>query len=725
MHTLLKAARTATVSRRDFLRATAATGGGLVIAFHLPGGGRAFAQAPAKMVFPPNAFIRIAKDNTVTIMVKHLEFGQGVQTALPMLVCEELECDWTKVKPELAPADPVYGNLFWGGIQGTGGSSSVANSFDQLRRIGAQARTMLVQAAAAQWKVKPETLRAEKGFVIGPGNQRASYGQLADAAMKLPIPEGVKLKDPKDWKILGKPTRRLDSAEKIAGKALFGIDMKRPNLHTALVLHPPVFGAGVKSFNSKKVEQIPGVTHVVEISNGVAVLAKGYWAAKVGRDALEVEWDIPPESAAVSSDKLRADYLAKAKGPGGAVAKKAANAEAVKGAAKTITAEYEFPFLAHAPMEPLNCTVELTATGAEIWAGTQMPGVDQAAAAKVLELKPEQVKVNTLTAGGGFGRRANPNSDWIVDACEIAKAAKVPVKLVWSREDDIRGGYYRPMYLHRAEIGLDAQGNLLGWNHAIVGQSILGGTPFEAFAVKDGVDGTSVEGIPDTHYDIPNLAVVLHTTKLPVPPLWWRSVGHTHTGFVMETLIDEVAAASKQDPVAFRRKLLAKNPRMLAVLDLVAEKSGWSSPLPPGRARGVAIVESFGTVCAQVAEVSLVNGAPKVHKVTAALDCGLVVNPLTVEAQVQSAIAYGLGAALYSELTLKDGKVEQSNFHDYQVLRLPDMPVVSVHVVPGGTKPTGVGEPGTPPVAPAVANALAVLTGKRARALPLTKTKWA
>ncbi len=713
------------ITRRDFLKSGAALGGGLVIAFYLPAGRKAFAQAPQKRVYPPNAFIRIGKDNTVTLVVKHLEFGQGVATSLPMLVCEELECDWTKVKTELAGANPVYGNLFWGGIQGTGGSSSVANSFDQLRTVGAQARVMLIRAAAALWKAKPEELRAEKAFVLGPGGKKASYGELADAAMKQPLPEGVKLKDPKDWKLIGQPTRRLDGAEKAAGKHVFGIDTKRPNLHTALVLHAPVFGAQVKSFNADKVKAIPGVTHVVEINGGVAVLGKGYWPAKVGRDALHVEWDIPPEVAAISTEKLRASYRETAQKPGGAVAKKAANPEAMKGAARTITAEFEFPFLAHAPMEPLNCTVEVRADGAEIWTGTQMPGLDQAAAARVLELKPEQVKVNTLHAGGGFGRRANPNSDWIVEACEIAKAAKVPVKLVWTREDDIRGGYYRPMYVHRAEIGLDAQGQVVAWNHAVVGQSSLGGTPFEGFAVKDGVDATSVEGIADAHYDIPDLSVVLHTTKLAVPVLWWRSVGHTHTAFVMETLIDELAAAAKQDPVAFRRKLLAKNPRFLKVLDLAAEKSGWGSALPPGRARGIAIVESFNTVCAQVAEVSLEKGAPKVHKVTAAIDCGLVVNPLTVEAQVQSAIAYGLGPLLFSEITLKDGRVEQSNFHDYKVARMGDMPQVAVHSVPGGTRPTGEGEPGTPPLAPAVANALAALTGKRARVLPLSKMSWA
>ena len=712
-------------SRRRFLQSSAALAGALVLGFYLPGArNRAFAADPPKMTYPPNAFLRIGKDNTVTIVVKHLEFGQGVQTSLPMLICEELECDWTKVKTELAPANPVYGNLAWGGAQGTGGSSSVANSWEQLRKVGAQARTMLVEAAAERWQVKPAQLKAEKGFVIGPGGKRASYGQLAEAAMKRPIPENVTLKDPKDWKLIGKPVKRLDSAEKVNGRTVFGIDVKRPNLHTAVIAHAPVFGARVKSFNADKVKSIEGVTHVVEIAGGVAVVGKGYWQAKTGRDALEVEWEIP-EGAAVSSETLRKQYLETAKKPGGAVVKKAANPEALKSAAQTIVAEYEFPFLAHAAMEPLNCTVEIRGESAEIWVGTQLQGVDQAAAARVLGLKPEQVTVHTQAAGGGFGRRANPSSDWIVEACSVAKRLKVPVKLVWSREDDMRGGYYRPMYAHRAQVGLDAQGNIVGWDHTIVGQSIGAGTPFEAFIVRDGVDATSVEGTHDSHYDIPNLAVTLHTTKLPVPPLWWRSVGHTHTGFVVETLIDEIAAASKQDPLMLRRKLLAKHPRDLKVLDLAAEKSGWGTPLPPGRARGIAIVESFGSVCAQVAEVSLDKGAVRVHRVTCAIDCGLAVNPLTVEAQMQSAIAYGLGAALHGEITLKDGKVEQSNFHDYPVLRMNEMPQVTVHIVPGGTKPTGVGEPGTPPIAPAVANALAALTGKRVRVLPLAKTKWA
>jgi isoquinoline 1-oxidoreductase beta subunit len=389
-----------------------------------------------------------------------------------------------------------------------------------------------------------------------------------------------------------------------------------------------------------------------------------------------------------------------------------------------MVAEYEVPFLAHAPMEPLNCTVEVRADGAEIWVGSQFQGVDQMAAAKTLGLQPSQVKLNTMLAGGGFGRRANPVSDYIVEACEIAKDVKVPVKVVWTREDDIRGGYYRPMYVHRIETGLDSQGRIVGWNHTIVGPSIVGGTPFEAMMVKDGIDPTSVEGVADVPYDIPNLQVMLHTMNTGVPVLWWRSVGHSHTAFVMETMIDEIAVSAGKDPVALRRELLAKQPRMRRVLDLAAEKGGWGSPLPMGRARGIAVAESFGSVCAHVAEVSLDGDKVKVHRVVAAFDCGLVVNPLTVEAQLQSAIAFGLSAALHGQITFKDGRVQQSNFHDYPVLRMNEMPLVEVHLVPGGERPTGVGEPGTPPLAPAVANALFALTGKRARTLPLSNMKW-
>jgi isoquinoline 1-oxidoreductase beta subunit len=608
------------------------------------------------------------------------------------------------------------------GMQMTGGSSSVSNSYDQLRTVGAQARTMLMQAAADQWKVKVTDVRAEKGFIIGPGGRKLAYGQLAQAAARQPVPQSVTLKQPKDFKVIGKPTRRLDSLEKINGKAQFGLDVKRPNLHTALVAHPPVFGARVRSFNADKVKGIAGITHVVQTSNGVAVVAQNFWTAKKGRDALEIDWDLGP-NASLSTQALGREFRATAMTPG-KVVKKAGNADALKAAAKTLVAEYEVPYLAHAPMEPLNCTVEVRDDGAEIWVGSQFQGVDQAAAAKTLGLQVAQVKFNTMLAGGGFGRRANPVSDYIVEACEVAKNVRVPVKVVWTREDDIRGGFYRPMYVHRVEVGLDAQGAIAAWNHAIVGASIVGGTPFEAMLVKDGVDPTSVEGVSDTPYAIDNMNVALHTVNAGVPVLWWRSVGHSHTAFVMETMIDDVAQAAGKDPLALRRELLAKNPKVKRVLDLAAAKANWGSALPRGRARGIAVHESFGSICAQVAEVSLDGNDIRVHKVVAAFDCGLVVNPLTVEAQLQSAIAFGLSAALFGAVTFKDGRVEQSNFHDYRVLRMNEMPLVEVHLVPDGERPTGAGEPGTPPVAPAVANALFALTGKRVRTLPLSSTKW-
>jgi isoquinoline 1-oxidoreductase beta subunit len=717
------ATRLVNPARRGFLKSSTAIAGALVIAFHLPIGMRnARAQAPApKAPVPPNAFLRIGKDGTVTVMVKNLEFGQGVTTALPMLVAEELECDWSVVRAELAPAGADYVHTEYG-MQMTGGSMSVADSWTQLRTVGAQARTMLVQAAANQWKVKPADCRADRGSVLGPGGKKASYGALAEAAGRLPVPEKVVLKEAKDFRFIGKPTRRIDAAGKVNGATKFGLDMKLPGLLTAVVAHPPVFGAKVKSFNAEKVKAVLDVTHVVQTSNGVAVVGKTFWAAKKGRDALEIEWDRGPV-ATLSTEALRTKYLALAKTPG-KPAKKAANPEAIKAAAKVITAEYEVPFLAHAPMEPLNCTVHFRGDSAELWVGSQFQTVDQGAAATVFGLNPAQVKLNTMMTGGGFGRRANPVSDYIVEACEIAKDVKVPVKVVWTREDDIRGGFYRPMYVHRVEAGLDALGAVVAWNHTIVGQSIVAGTPFQGMLVKDGIDHTSVEGVADTPYDLPNLNVSLHTTDTGVPVLWWRSVGNSHTAFVMETMVDEAAAAAGQDPVAYRRKLLAKQPRVLAVLDLAAAKAGWGTALPGGRARGVAVHESFGSVVCHVAEVSLVDGAVKVHKVTSAIDCGIAVNPLTVEAQVQGAIAYGLGPTLFSELTIKDGMVEQSNFHDYRVLRGSDMPQVAVHIVPSGEKPSGVGEPGLPPIAPAVANALFVLTGKRARALPLGNTKW-
>ncbi len=707
-------------ARRKFLQSSAALGGGLVIGFYLPLRDRLAHAQPAPKAVAPNAFLRIGKDGSVTVMVKHLEFGQGVMTSLPMLVAEELECDWSRVRSELAPAGAEYAHTMFG-MQMTGGSSSVVNSWDQLRTVGAQARTMLVQAAANQWKVKPAECRAENGSVIGPGDKKLAFGALAEAAAKLPVPEKVVLKPAKDFKIIGKPTRRIDAPDKVNGKAKFGFDLTAkdiPNLHVALVLHAPMIGGELASFNPDKLKGLTGITHVVETRQYVAVVGKNFWSVKRARDLIEAKWVVDPKAPKADTARLRSEYSQLAAKPG-KVAKKVGDPALVKTAAKIVSAEYDVPFLAHAAMEPLNCTVAYTGTSAEIWVGSQFQTPDQGAAAKTLGLTPDKVKLNTMLAGGGFGRRANPASDYIVEACEIAKEVKVPVKVIWTREDDMKGGYYRPAYVHKVEAGVDAAGKIVGWDHHIVGQSIIAGTAFESFMVKDGIDVTSVEGVADTPYDIPNFQCALTTPTKLVSSLWWRSVGHTHTAFVMETMIDELAFAAKADPVAFRKALLAKHPRVLKTLELAAEKSGWGKPSPAGRARGIAVHESFDSVCAQVAEVSIEKGQVRVHKVVAAMDCGLVVNPLTVEAQVQSAIVYGLSAALYGAITFKDGVVEQSNFHDYPVLRGHEMPVVEVHLVQGGERPTGVGEPGTPPIAPAVANAVFALTGKRVRSLPM------
>jgi isoquinoline 1-oxidoreductase subunit beta len=707
-------------TRREFLKASAATTGGLVIGFNLTLGSKlAQAQAPAAPnLNQPNAFLRIARDGTVAVQIKHLEFGQGVMTSLPMLVAEELECDWTKVRPELAPAAPIYVHTAFG-MQITGGSSSVSNSWDQLRTVGAMARMMLVSAAAQRWKIDAGKCRAANGMVLGPAGQKLSYGELADEAAKLPAPEKVVLQATKDFSVIGKPTRRIDAPSKVNGNARFGLDITSkqiPNLHTAVIAHPPMFGARVKSFDASKVNGIPGVTHVVQIENGVAVVAKSFWAAKTGRDALKIEWDLGPAATADSS-AMSKSYRETAKGAG-LVAKKG-NPESLKSAAKTVVAEFEMPYLAHAAMEPLNCTAQVTADKCELWVGSQLQTLDVVAAAKVAGVSPQNVKLNTVLAGGGFGRRTNLNSDYVVEAVEVAKKANLPVKLVWTREDDMKGGSYRPMYAHRIEAGLDAANKIVAWNHTVVGQSLVTGTVFAAVLIKDGIDASSVEGIADTPYDIPNMHTTLHSPKVGVPVLFWRSVGHSHTAFAMETMMDDLAKAAGQDPVAFRRTYLAKHPKTLKTLNLAAEKAGWGAPLPKGRARGVAVHESFGSVVAHVAEVSLDKGALKIHRVVSAIDCGLVVNPLTVSAQVESAIVYGLSAALYGKVTLKDGVVEQSNYHDYPVLRMTEMPKVEVHFVPGGTTPTGVGEPGLPPIAPAISNALFALTGKRLRNLPL------
>jgi isoquinoline 1-oxidoreductase beta subunit len=716
------------LSRRQFLLATGLAGSGLMLGIGLPAGGRlARAQEQQKMVFPPAAFIRIAPDNSVTMLINKLEFGQGVFTSLSMLFAEELDCDWTKVRAQHAPAAKIYAHPQYG-IQFTGGSQSVASSWQQFRVIGASARQMLVEAAAQQWNVPATSLDTQRGVVFerGGAKRRASFGQLAEAATKQPIPTKVGLKaDPADFLLIGQPIRRIDSREKVDGSAQFGLDKILPGMRVAVVARPPVFGGKVKSFDAAKAKAVPGVAAVVQVpvdrgGSGVAVIASGYWPAKQARDALVIDWDLPP---GVDSAAQVAEYKKLAATPG-LPARSDGSATAIDAAAQRVQVEYVLPYLAHAAMEPLNATIELKPDRMTIYCGSQFQTIDEAQAAAAAGLAPEQVDLVTMFAGGGFGRRANPSSDYLIEAVNVVKAAKqagidAPIKVVWSREDDMAGGYYRPLVLHRVNVGLDAKGMPLSWQHTLVGQSILKGTAFEQAFVKNGVDHSLTEGVVDTPYALPNMQVGVHHPEVNVPVLWWRSVGHSHTAFVMETLIDELAAAAKQDPIAYRLALLdPKHSRVRGVLAAVRDKSGWGKPLPKGRARGVAVHESFGSVCAQVAEVSIQNNAITVHKVIVAFDCGTAVNPLTIEAQVQSAIVYGLSAALYGAITLKDGRVQQTNFHQYPVLRLPDMPDCSVHIMPSREAPSGVGEPGTPPIAPAVANAVAALTGKRLRTLP-------
>ena len=710
-------------ARRRFLKNSAALTGGLVIGFHLPAA-KHFAQAQtsqAKPFYPPNAFIRIGADESITILSKHSEMGQGVYTSLAMLIAEELECDFAKIRVEAAPNNPLYNHTAFG-AQITGGSSSIANSWQQLREVGAMARSMLITAAANEWKVDPASCRAENGLVIHEATKRRlSFGKLADKANQLPLPKNLKLKDAKDFKLIGKSIKRVDSFAKSTGRAQFGLDVRRPDMLYAVIARSPVFGGKVKSFNSDKLDDIPGLRFVAEIPSGVAIIGSSFWSVKKGRDVLQVEWDLG-EHANLSTDALREQYRELAKKPG-LVARKQGDVNVMNSAARVLSAEYDVPFLAHAPMEPLNCVIDLRADRCEIWAGSQFQTGDVATVARVAELKPEQVVLHTTYLGGGFGRRANPLSDYLEEAAHVARAVRRqkarPVMIVWTREDDIKGGYYRPLWYDRISAGLDAQGKPIAWSHTIVGQSIVAGTPLEQPLVKDGIDGFSVEGAADLPYAIPNMFVDLHSPRGVVPVQWWRSVGHSHTAFVVESFIDELAHAAKQDPVAYRLALLDKHPKEKAVLELAAQKAGWGKPLPKGRAHGVAVHSSFGSTVAQVAEVSIEKNQLRVHKVTCVIDCGIAVNPDGIKAQMESGIVFGLSAALYGAITIKDGRVEQSNFHDYPLLRFNEMPQVDVHIVTSQAAPTGVGEPGTPPIAPAVANAVFALTGKRLRQLPL------
>jgi isoquinoline 1-oxidoreductase beta subunit len=714
--------QTSQIPRRDFLKTAAAVGGGLWVSAYVPElAARPAANPPAnENVFAPNAFVRIAADESVTIIANHSEMGQGVYTSLPMLLNEELEADWSKIKVEPAPVNAAYNHTIYG-IQMTGGSSTTPSEWERFRKMGAMARLMLVDAAAQKWGVPASECHVEKGIVIhAASGKKASYGSLVTAASQLKPPANVPLKDPKQFTLIGKPTRRLDTPSKINGTAQFGLDVQLPGMLFALVARPPVFGGKVVSVDAAEALKIKGVRTVQQVPSGVAVIADRFWAAKLGREKLKVSWD-DGENANLSTAKMLQDFSSLSASPGTVARKVGDPAAALSSAAKTLTAEYDVPYLAHAMMEPLNCVVDLRSDGCEIWTGTQFETVDRASAAQVAGLPPEKVQIHTTLLGGGFGRRANPASDFVVEAMHVAKAAKAPVKVVWTREDDLAGGWYRPMWHDRFAAGLDSQGNPVAWTHTIVGQSITAGTAFAPYTInKEGVDSTSVEGAADILYGIPNLQVDLHSPKIGVPVQWWRSVGHSHTGFSVESFFDEVAHAGGKDPYELRRKLLANQPRMSAVLQLVAEKAGWGKPLPAGRGRGIATHFSFDSYVAQVVEASVEkDGTVRVHRVVCAVDCGRTVNPDIVKAQMEGGIIFGLTAALKTEITLENGRVQQTNFHDYPMLRMFESPEIEVHIVPSEQNPTGVGEPSVPPAAPALANAIFAATGKRVRRLPI------
>ena len=730
------------LDRRQFLKAGSSTAAGLVLGFWLPQRGR-FAEAQIgaeQRAFAPNAFVRVAPDNIVAIISKHCEAGQGIHTGLATILAEELDADWAQVRVEPAPADrTVYKNLQFG-AQGTGGSNSIPNSWEQYRRAGATARAMLISAAAKKWNVPESELVADRGTIRHElSSRQARFGELAEAAALLPVPAQVILKNPKNFKLIGAVRLpRIDCKPKTLGTAVFASDFSLPGMLTAVVARPPRFGAVVRGFDPVAAKAAPGVTDVVQISTGVAVVASSLSAARRGRDLLHIDWD---ESKAETrgTPEFIAEYRALLARPGAIARRDGDCAQALARAARTLTADFEYPYLAHAPMEPLSAVVRLSANQCDIWTGDwDISGV-QDDAARITGLRQEQILIHSVYGGGSFGRRGGDASQ----AVEIAKAigGRAPVKLLWTREEDIQTGPFRPMYLHRLTAGLDEQGNLIAWQHRIVGQSVLGDNPSW---IVDGVDITSVAGASNIPYDIPNILVDLHTPTPGIPADQWRSVGDSHTAFSVETFLDDVAHAAGKDPYQLRLELLSKDPRSKAILQLTApapmrpslfakfprdrqvmqlaaQKAGWGRPLPPGKGRGLAVHYSFHASLAYVAEVTVASdGSVKVDRVVCAVDCGIAINPDVIRAQVEGGVAFGLGAILFSTVTLRQGKVEQSNFNDYRVLRMNEMPKIEVYIVDSAEPPSGIGEPTVPPIGPAVSNAIFAATGKRVRTLPLS-----
>ena len=697
------------LDRRDFLKAAALVGSGLLISFPAMQG--AFGKAArSHSSFVPNAFLHIGEDDTIRIILSKVEMGQGVWTTLPMLIAEELDCDLTKVVVEHCSIEAAYNHTTLG-IQATVGSSSTYSEFDRYRYAGATARAMLVAAAAKEFGVNPDTLRTQNGFVID-GPRKLSYGKLASVASGLPRPS-VTLRHPHDWKIIGRSQARLDGAAKVNGTATYGIDIMFQGLYTAVVSHPPVFGGTVISFDASAAKAIKGVRDVVKIPTGVAVIADHYWAAKLGRDALKIDWDLPDGT---DTAKMIDEYRALSHTKGMTVQLRGDVEAAFTKSTKAFEAEYFLPYLAHASMEPLNCTVKLVADQCHIWTGTQLPTTDRNNVATILNINPENVKIVTPFLGGSFGRRGSFNSDWIVEAVHIARQSGKAIKMIWTRADDMRAGYYRPAYLHNVKIATTEDGLPAVWQHRIVGQPVFGTLPPE-------IDGSSIEGVKDSPYieRVPDVNIELHTTTNEVPVLPMRSVGFSQTIFVMESVIDELAQLAKIDPVEYRRKLLKNQPRYLDVLNLAAKKSGWNAPLIRGRFRGIAVSHSHRSYVAHVVELSIEKERVRVHRVVSAIDCGLAVNPDGVRAQVEGAVVFGLSAALFGEITLVNGTVKQGNFDEYKMVRMNQMPIIEVHIVPRNDQMGGAGEPGVPAVAPALTNALFAATGKRFRRLPIGK----
>ena len=714
-------------ARRTFIKLA---GSGLVLAlapWPASGGGQAEAQAAAGAGLAPNPFLIVAPDDTVTVIVKHLDKGQGAATGLATLIAEEVDARWDQVRTAFAPADAArYNNLLWGPMQGTGGSTAIANSYLQYRKAGATARAMLVAAAARAWGVPAVEVTLAEGRLGHVSGRSATLGEMAIAAAGEAVPADPPLKQARDFVHIGKSFARVDSAAKIDGRPIFTLDLQQEGQLIAVVARPPRFGGKPKAVDAAAAKAIAGVVDVLTIPQGVAVLATSTWPALEARDALSITWD-EADAETRGTPELMAELTALLDEPG-AIARDDGDAEkALASAAKVVEAEFEFPYLAHAPMEPLDVVIRAEGMKATLWLGSQIQTMDQAVAAAVLGLRPEDVAVVTLWAGGSFGRRATFGSPFVAEAAEIAKAyAKpVPIKVMWTREDDIRGGYYRPAYRHRVKVGLDAKGEIVAWHHRIAGQSIFTGTPMAGQMVKNGVDKSSVEGVDNLPYAIPNLKVELATQKAGVPVLWWRSVGSSHTAHATEHMLDIVAREAGREPLELRLALLDKHPRHTRVLKLATQMAGWDSPPAEGLARGIAVHESFNSFVAEVAEVRLDGkGGFKVERVVCAVDCGVPVNPDNIAAQMEGGIGYGLGHALRDAITLKGGEVEQSNFHDYEPMRISDMPHVEVHIVPSTEPPTGVGEPGVPPIAPAVANALLAATGVRSLVLPFNRQRY-